>query len=99
MEPENQEALLPFLQRLKALFPEKDIWFYTGYAFESLQHSPLFSLIDVVVDGMYMEDERDVSLAFRGSRNQRIINVPASLEAGVCVLWEQTDAAKQQKEK
>ena len=99
MEPENQEALLPFLQRLKALFPEKDIWFYTGYAFESLQHSPLLSLIDVVVDGMYMEDERDVSLAFRGSRNQRIINVPASLEAGVCVLWEQTDAAKQQKEK
>ena len=99
MEPENQEALLPFLQRLKALFPEKDIWLYTGYVFESLQHSPLLSLIDVVVDGMYMEDERDISLAFRGSRNQRIIDVPASLEAGVCVLWEQTDAAKQQEEK
>ena len=82
----------------KALFPEKDIWLYTGYTFESLQHSPLLSLIDVVVDGMYMEDERDISLAFRGSRNQRIINVPASLEAGVCVLWKQTDAAKQQEE-
>ena len=98
MEPENQEALLPFLQRLKALFPEKDIWLYTGYTFESLQDSPLLSLIDVVVDGMYMEDERDISLAFRGSRNQRIINVPASLEAGVCVLWKQNDAAKQQEE-
>ena len=99
MEPENQEALLPFLQRLKALFPEKDIWLYTGYAFESLQDSPLLSLIDVIVDGMFVEEERDISLAFRGSRNQRIINAPASLEAGVCVLWEQTDAAKQQKEK
>ena len=99
MEPENQEALLPFLQRLKALFPEKDIWLYTGYAFESLQDSPLLSLIDVIVDGMFVEEERDISLAFRGSRNQRIINAHASLEAGVCVLWEQTDAAKQQKEK
>ena len=98
MEPENQEALLPFLRRIRALFPEKNIWLYTGCTFESLLHSPLLPLIDVIVDGMFVEDERDISLAFRGSRNQRVINVPASLEAGVCVLWKQTEAAKQQEE-
>ena len=98
MEPENQEALLPFLRHIRSLFREKDIWLYTGYTFESLLHSPLLPLIDVVVDGRFVEDERDISLAFRGSRNQRVINVPASLEAGVCVLWKQTDAAKQQED-
>ena len=99
MEPENQEALLPFLRRVRAELPEKNIWLYTGYRLESVSSSPLLTLVDVVVDGPFVETEKDISLAFRGSRNQRIINVPASLEAGVCVLWDQTDAAKQQKEK
>ena len=98
MEPENQEALLPFLRRVRAELPEKDVWLYTGYRLESVSSSPLLTLADVVVDGPFVETEKDISLAFRGSRNQRIINVPASLEAGVCVLWKQTDAAKQQEE-
>ena len=98
MEPENQEALLPFLHRVRAELPEKDVWLYTGYRLESVSSSPLLVLADVVVDGPFVETEKDISLAFRGSRNQRIINVPASLEAGVCVLWKQTDAAKQQEE-
>ncbi len=98
MEPENQEALLPFLRRAREELPGKDIWLYTGYRLESVSSSPLLTLVDVVVDGPFVETEKDISLAFRGSRNQRIINVPASLEAGVCVLWKQTDAAKQQEE-
>ena len=98
MEPENQEALLPFLRRVRAELPEKDVWLYTGYRLESVSSSPLLALADVVVDGPFVETEKDISLAFRGSRNQKIINVPASLEAGVCVLWKQTDAAKQQEE-
>ena len=73
MEPENQEALLPFLKRVKAELPEKDVWLYTGYRLESVSASPMLPLVDVVVDGPYIEAEKDVSLAFRGSRNQRII--------------------------
>ena len=73
MEPENQAALLPFLRRVKAKLPEKDIWLYTGYSFEAVSGSALLSFVDVVVDGPFVETEKDISLAFRGSRNQRII--------------------------
>ena len=75
MEPENQEVLLPFLQRLRAELPDKDVWLYTGYRLESVSDSPMLPLVDVVVDGPYIEAEKDVSLAFRGSRNQRIIHL------------------------
>ena len=75
MEPENQEALLPFLKRVKAELPEKDVWLYTGYRLESVSASPMLPLVDVVVDGPFIEAEKDVSLAFRGSRNQRIIHL------------------------
>lgn len=75
MEPENQAALLPFLRRVKAELPEKDIWLYTGYRLESVSGSPLLPFVDVVVDGPYIEGQKDVSLAFRGSRNQRIIHL------------------------
>ena len=75
MEPENQEGLLPLLQRVKVELPEKDVWLYTGYSFEQICDAPLMQYIDVVVDGPFIEAEKDISLAFRGSRNQRIISV------------------------
>ena len=75
MEPENQAALLPFLQRVRAELPGKDVWLYTGYRLKSVSASPLLPLVDVVVDGPFIEAEKDVSLAFRGSRNQRIIHL------------------------
>ena len=75
MEPENQEALLPFLEKVKAELPEKDIWLYTGYRYEEISTSPLLSLVDVIVDGPFLEEEKDISLPFRGSRNQRIIRL------------------------
>ena len=75
MEPENQRALLPLLKRIRAFLPEKDVWLYTGYRLESVSDSPMLSLVDVVVDGPYIEAEKDVSLAFRGSQNQRIIHL------------------------
>ena len=75
MEPENQEALLPFLERVKAELPDKDIWLYTGYTYETLSGSRLLSLADVLVDGPFIEAEKDISLCFRGSRNQRIIRL------------------------
>ena len=75
MEPENQAELLPFLRRVKEELPEKDVWLYTGYRLESVSSSPLLDLVDVVVDGPFIEAEKDISLAFRGSRNQRIIHL------------------------
>ena len=75
MEPENQKDLLPFLKRMRAELPGKDIWLYTGYLLESVSDSPLLPLVDVVVDGPFVESEKDAGLAFRGSRNQRIIRL------------------------
>ncbi len=75
MEPENQEALLPFIRRVKEELPEKDIWLYTGYLLRQVGTSPLLSYVDVVVDGPFVEAEKDAGLAFRGSRNQQIIHL------------------------
>ncbi len=73
MEPENQRALLPFLKRLHIFLPDKDVWLYTGYRFESVSTSPLLLFVNVVVDGPFLIDQKDAGLPFRGSRNQRII--------------------------
>ena len=93
MEPEHQRTLLPFLQRVKARFPNKTIWCYTGYLLDSELLSPagrahtevtdaLVRLLDVVVDGRFVEEKKDIRLRFRGSSNQRIVDVPATLAAG-----------------
>lgn len=91
-EPDNQKVLLPFLRRVKNDLPNKTIWCYTGYLFdkELLNESrarceftdKMLSLIDVIVDGEFVQDLYDISLAFRGSSNQRIIDVQKSLESG-----------------
>ncbi len=75
MEPENQVALLPFIRRVKEELPDRDIWIYTGYLLEKIKESPLLPYADVVVDGPFVEAEKDISLAFRGSANQRIIHL------------------------
>ncbi len=97
-EPENQCALLPFLKRFKERFPDKDVWCYTGYLFdkELLGESrakidityEMLSLIDVLVDGRFIESQKNISLNFRGSENQRIIKVKQSLEKGEVILHE-----------
>ena len=73
MEPENQKALLPLLKRLRIYCPEKDVWLYTGYTYEAARDAEILKWVDVLVDGPFIEAEKDISLAFRGSRNQRII--------------------------
>ena len=73
MEPENQRALLPLLKRVRLLCPGKDVWLYTGYRLEAVQGSPLLPWVDVIVDGPFIEAEKDAGLAFRGSRNQRVL--------------------------
>ncbi|MCH5290277.1 MAG: anaerobic ribonucleoside-triphosphate reductase activating protein [Treponema sp.] len=85
-EPENQKALLPFLRTVRQTYPQKTIWCFTGYVYEKdllpadgkrhTEHTDeLLSLIDVLVDGPFIQEQKDVSLQFRGSRNQRIIRL------------------------
>ena len=98
-EPENQRELLPFVRNFKALYPSKTVWCYSGYTWEQLTgkvpcHArcevtdELLSLLDVLVDGRFVEAEHDISLRFRGSRNQRLLDVPKSLAAGQPVWWQ-----------
>ena len=95
-EPANQQALLPFLKRVKRLLPNKTIWIYTGYKLDEELLSPsrarceytdeILSLIDVLVDGEFIEELKDITLRFRGSSNQRIIDVPETLKKGEIVI-------------
>ena len=97
-EPSNQKALLPFLKKVKSLYPNKDIWCYTGYLFdeELLKESraktndtlEMLSCIDVLVDGKFVEELKNISLQFKGSENQRIIDVKKSLKEKKVVLYD-----------
>ena len=99
MEYMNQEALLPFLEKVKERFPEKTIWCFTGYVFEKdilnrmlpkwKYTKKMLEQIDYLVDGPFVEAKKDITLRFRGSSNQRIIDVKKSLETGEVVLWEE----------
>ena len=98
MEPENQRALLPFLKKVKAAYPQKTIWLYTGFTLEELRSSDcrahteyteeILKLLDVLVDGRFVEEKKNISLRFRGSENQRLIDVAATLAAGSVTLWD-----------
>ena len=91
MEPQNQPEVLALLQAVRAKCPEKDIWVYSGYTFEELQNpkarcyttntKAILNLIDVLVDGRFIMAQKDVTLTFRGSRNQRVLDVKASVAA------------------
>lgn len=98
-EPSNQHSLLPFLELVRGTYPDKTIWMYTGFSYEDLitpgahPHtaltSKILSLIDVLVDGPFDIDQSDISLRFRGSRNQRIIDVPPTLKQGHIVFYDE----------
>lgn len=96
-EPANQRALLPFVQRVKERFPHKSIWAFSGFTLEELQEPShyahceatehLLALIDVLVDGRFVEAKKDISLRFRGSTNQRLIDMNRTRDCGTIVLW------------
>ena len=97
-EPENQATLVALLARVRRELPEKDIWCYSGYLFPRLaagevgQHSrEILELLDVLVDGPFVLAQKNLSIRFRGSDNQRLIDVPASLAAGEIVLWDKIE--------
>ena len=95
MEPENQKALYPFISRFKRE-TKKSIWCYSGYTYEQLLDAneichtditkDILNLIDVLVDGRYIEELKDISLKFRGSSNQRLIDMKETIKNGTIVL-------------
>ena len=87
LEPYNIEACLELCKRVKRELPDTKIWCYTGWLWEDVKHMEIMKYIDVLVDGPYVESMRDVTLAFRGSYNQMIINVKASLKSKSLVLY------------
>ena len=99
LEPQNQLALYPFIKRIKELYPKKTIWCYTGFVLDEKTGElsakakntqitkELISLFDVLVDGSFVEELKDIRLKFRGSSNQRVIDVQKTLRSGVCELY------------
>ena len=98
-EAENQRGLIPFLRRVRRDAPNKTIWCYSGFTWEQLTGQEpsrcrcevtdeFLSLLDVLVDGPFVEELHDITLLFRGSSNQRLIHVPSTLRSGQISLWE-----------
>jgi len=97
-EPENQKALLPLLRQVHAAYPDKSIWAYSGYLYEKdilagrlgdrAITEEILGYLDVLVDGPFVQAKKNLSLRFRGSENQRLIDVKKSLETGKTVLWQ-----------
>ena len=100
MEPSNQRALLPFLKEFKRRYPTKTLWLFTGNLYEELTGAlgdhpkclditdEILSLVDILVDGRFEEDKKQLGLRFRGSSNQRIIDMNKTRLAGEIVIWE-----------
>lgn len=95
-EPENQRELVALLRLVKQRFPAKNVWCFTGYTLEEIlgeghphceASAEMLSMIDVLVDGRFEADKKDISLKFRGSANQRILDVPKSLQQGHAVAY------------
>lgn len=87
LERDNIDVVYDLCKEIKHKFPTKDIWVYTGYTFERILTYPIMDYIDVLVDGRYIEAERDITLKWRGSKNQRVINVPESFKQKKVILY------------
>ena len=97
-EHSNQQGLLPLLRKVKECYPQKDIWCFTGYTFDNdilnkmcnewEETNEMLSYIDVLVDGKFVEELKDLNLRFKGSSNQRTILVKESLASGEIILWD-----------
>ena len=89
--PANREQIGALAQEIRARFPDKTIWLYTGYRFEQITDLPFLAAIDVVVDGPCIAAQKDTQLHWRGSANQRVIDVARTLETGAVCLHENTE--------
>ena len=93
LDPHNAPKVLEIVKRVKMVFPNKDIWIYSGYVWENIIKDEtlreILKYTDVLVDGAYVDELRDISLAFRGSSNQRIIDVKKTLDSNEVILWQE----------
>ena len=98
-EEENQAALVPFMRRVREQYPNKDVWAFTGYIYDkdlipggrkyTENTDELLSMIDILVDGPFQEEQKDITLKFRGSRNQRVIDLPKTIQCGkICLAMD-----------
>ena len=87
-EAENCETVYHICKKVKERFPEKDIWVWTGYSLDDVWEEPLLKYIDVLVDGKFEQDKKDLRLKWRGSSNQRVIDIRKTFETGKVVLLE-----------
>ena len=87
LERYHIEVVTELAKKIKEKFPEKTQWLYSGWTFEKVKDFEIMNYIDVLVDGPYIDELRDITLKFRGSSNQRVIDVKKSLELGHVVLW------------
>lgn len=96
-EPENQRELVKLLRRIKKALPQKTVWSFSGYTYEELTGdsravcevtNEMLSMLDVLVDGEFVEAKRNISLRFRGSENQRLIDMNKTRKEGKIVLWD-----------
>lgn len=96
-EPQNQEPIVKFLRKVKKQYPDKSIWAFSGFLYETIASGKLgdweitkeyLSFLDVLVDGPFIESKKNLSLRFRGSENQRLIDMPATLKENRIVFWE-----------
>lgn len=91
-EPRNRPAVLELVRQVRAAYPQKTIWAFTGFLYEELADEPvareIFSMLDVLVDGPFVAAQKNLTLRFRGSENQRLIDMKQTLQAGHVVLWD-----------
>lgn len=85
-EPENRDCVFDICEQVRKFRPDRDIWVWTGYNFEDLKELPVMRYIDVLVDGRFEKDKKDLRLKWRGSSNQRVIDVAESLKSSEVVL-------------
>ena len=83
----NRDSVIDLALKIRCNYPDKDIWCYTGYSWEDVRDIPGIGVFDVIVDGEYHDDERDITLPYCGSRNQRVINVVESLKTNSIALF------------
>lgn len=80
LHPKNIDEVITICKKFKESYPEKDIWLWTGYLIENINNNEIFKYVDYIVDGQFIEDLKDSTLKFRGSSNQRVINIKEYLE-------------------
>lgn len=85
--PSNRGTVTDIVKKVKEIYPDKDIWVWTGYLYKEVHHLDIMNYIDVLVDGPFILEQRDITLPYSGSPNQKVINVKESLSSGRIILY------------